>query len=83
MNKEIFDFGFNAVDEDDLEVVQQNAKALETAEDLKVKLDDLYNAILPLLANLKKNPEKQYIHWPNRVKKVEEFENYIKNILNR
>lgn len=83
MTKEIFDFGFNAVDEEELEVVQQSVKAVETAEGLQSKVEDLYNAILPLLANLKKNPEKQYIHWPNRVKKVEEFEEYIKSILNR
>ena len=42
--------------------------------------DKLYNAITPLLSNLKKNPEKEYILWPNRLKKVEEFEDYIQKI---
>jgi hypothetical protein len=44
------------------------------------KLDKLYNSIVPLLNNLKKNPEKEYILWPNRVEKVEEFETRLLNI---
>jgi Leucine-rich repeat (LRR) protein len=30
------------------------------------KLKEAENLILPLLYNLRKNPEKEYIHWPNR-----------------
>ena len=44
------------------------------------QLDDLYNAIVPLLNNLKKNPQKEYILWPNRLKKVEEFETHLQKI---
>ena len=32
----------------------------------KAKLKEVESLIMPLLANLKKNPEKEYIHWPNR-----------------
>lgn len=32
----------------------------------KAKLKEVEGLILPLLYNLKKNPEKEYIHWPNR-----------------
>ena len=32
----------------------------------KAKLKEVENLIMPLLVNLKKNPEKEYIHWPNR-----------------
>jgi hypothetical protein len=74
MTKEAFDFGFTAVAEHELDSVSQAA----TAED---KLDRLYEAIKPLLANLKKNPEKDFIKWPNRVKKVEEFEAMIAKIV--
>lgn len=35
---------------------------MEVAEKLK-QVEDM---ILPLLYNLMKNPEKEYIHWPNR-----------------
>ena len=34
--------------------------------DVASKLKDVEMLILPLLQNLKKNPEKDYIHWPNR-----------------
>jgi len=35
-------------------------------QDVATKLRDLEDLIMPLLTNLKKNPEKDYIHWPNR-----------------
>ena len=44
------------------------------------KIDRLYNAITPLLNNLKKNPEKDYILWPNRLEKVEQFESMLQGI---
>lgn len=81
---DLFDFGFTAVDEDELEAVQKATAAgfkLEsTAATTQEKLDSLYNAIVPLLNNLKKNPEKDYILWPNRLAKVEEFEDHLQKI---
>ena len=56
MADDLFDFGFTAVDEDELEAVQkvtQKAAAVEsTATTTQEKLDKLYNAIVPLLNNL-------------------------------
>ena len=79
-----FDFGFTAVDEQELEAVQKaSATATETAqtaEQLQARLDNLYNAITPLLNNLKNNPEKEYILWPNRLSKVEEFETHLQKL---
>ena len=81
----LFDFGFTAVSEEELEVVQKTAaiaeEAAATATSYEDKLNKLYNAILPLLSNLKKNHEKDYIYWPNRVQKVEQFEEMIANII--
>ena len=80
-----FDFGFTAVDESELEAVQQATTTAQTtssqAAELEDKLNKLYNAILPLLTNLKKNPEKEYILWPNRTEKIEEFEDHISSII--
>jgi ubiquinone/menaquinone biosynthesis C-methylase UbiE len=80
-----FDFGFTAVDESELEAVQKTTAKLESSDSesaaLEDKLNKLYNAILPLLSNLKMNPEKEYILWPNRVEKVEEFEDMISEII--
>jgi hypothetical protein len=81
----MFDFGFTAVDEDELESVRELKSSIETsgavAQDTEEKLNNLYNAILPLLSNLKANPEKDYIYWPNRTEKVEEFEDIISKII--
>ena len=83
---DFFDFGFTAVDESELEAVKQ---AKDTAQKMAVgvdatqdKIDRLYNAITPLLNNLKKNPEKDYILWPNRVEKVDAFEDLLRKIYN-
>ena len=81
---DFFDFGFTAVDEDELQSVQKTVALANDAEQLALttqqRLDNLYNAIIPLLNNLKKNPEKEYILWPDRLAKVEAFEDYIQKI---
>ena len=60
---EINDFGFTLVGEEKL-IVPNNDKA-----------EQLRDMIMPLLNNLKKNPEKDYIQWPgkDRVKRINEF----------
>ena len=84
MSDDIFDFGFTAVDEQELESVQKATTQLDrvatTASTTQDKLDKLYNAITPLLNNLKKNPEKEYILWPDRLTKVEAFEDHLQKI---
>ena len=81
MSDDFFDFGFTAVDETELEAVQKattEAKEVaSTATTTQEKLDKLYNAITPLLNNLKQNPEKEYILWPDRLAKVEAFETHL------
>lgn len=84
MSDDIFDFGFTAVDETELQAVQQTQALANDAEQMassaQEKLDKLYNAITPLLNNLKANPEKEYILWPDRLAKVESFETYLQKI---
>ena len=84
MSDDLFDFGFTAVDETELSSYQQAEKKVERTtaevESLQNKCDKLYNAIIPLLNNLKKNPEKEYILWPKRLDKVEAFETHLQNI---
>jgi hypothetical protein len=79
-----FDFGFTAVTEDELDIVKKKQDSVNDAEQLVTttqdRLDKLYNSIIPLLTNLKKNPEKEYILWPNRLQKVEAFEDHIQKI---
>ena len=65
------DFGFTAVHETD--VTDPIVSEVKTSVDseTKQKLLTLEKMIMPLLVNLMKNPEKEYIHWPNRVTLIE------------
>ena len=49
--------------------------------EVTANLKELEVLIMPLLVNLMKNPEKEYIYWPKRIKKIEEFEDYISKII--
>jgi hypothetical protein len=84
MSDELFDFGFTLVDENELEAVQQATAQVQSVstnvEETQQKLDKLFNAIQPLLNNLKQNPEKEYILWPNRLEKIEQFEDHIQKL---
>lgn len=79
-----FDFGFTAVDEHELETVKKKQDVIDQLDVgqavTQEKLDKMYNAIVPLLNNLKLNPEKEYILWPNRLEKVEQFETMLQRI---
>lgn len=87
------DFGFSAVSDEDLKRVEQDLreevasknKMLATLEkqatQQQQKAERMAKLIMPLLANLKKNPEKDYIHWPNRVEKIDGFIDKIAALL--
>ena len=96
MSNDTFDFGFTSTTVEELEFIQQSksnhqeetellsnqiesAKA-SNADNLK-KLEKLYNAILPLLTNLEKDADtRDYIYWPKRGQKIEEFRQHLKSI---
>ena len=92
MKKEIdsveeFDFGlsfvdeeYEAVKEDQGKLQQENKTSKGRVKDLEERLDLLYRSILPFLNNLCKNPENSTILWPNRVEKIEQFKDRLKNI---
>ena len=79
-----FDFGFSVMDAEELEVVQsakeEAVAASSTATDLEDRFNKLYNMVQPLLNNLKKNPSKDYIYWPNRLDKIEEFSDALDKV---
>ena len=81
-----FDFGFTAVDADELDVVRQAKEVAQTSNDTAetnaAKSQMLYDMVVPLINNLKQNPEKDYIYWPNRYEKLDEFESKLYAILN-
>ena len=81
---ESFDFGFSIVDEGELEVLQEAQETITTvsaeAATLEERLSKLYNMVMPLLNNLAKNPDKNYIYWPNRLAKIEQFRDQLDKV---
>jgi len=82
-NIEYNDFGFTAMDADELASV--DTKIVETTTTAKAVIDKLDNFIRPLLENLAKDSDKDYIYWPNRLdiltKKLKELDDIQKNIV--
>lgn len=62
------DFGFTTYDEEDL------------ATDSKEKLDRIYALTSHIIKMLEKNPEKAYIHWPDRAEQVKNMKDKLTKI---
>jgi hypothetical protein len=80
-----FDFGFSVVSEDELDAVrasnEANVKLYKKLEAESSRAQQIYNAVMPLIQNLKSNPEKDYIYWPNRYEKLEAFEDMLYKLI--
>lgn len=85
-----FDFGFSAVSEDELkayerelsqQVVQKDSELEQLSKTYEEKLNTLYGMVMPLLKNLAKDPDKEYILWPDRHKKVTEFIKQVEKVV--
>lgn len=70
---EEYDFGFTAIDSQDLE--PQN--------DYRDRLYKMYGMIEPFIKNLMQNPEKEVIKWPNRKEKLENFLVQLNDLLDK
>lgn len=74
---EDFDFGFTTIGEAEFVAREQ---AVTSNADIKVQ--KMYNIIIPLLKNLAKDADvKEYIRWPNRKEKINEFIKKLDQIL--
>ena len=60
-----FDFGFTAMDAEELDAVQEQVQAVSQATAVATEV---------------KNPEKEYIYWPNRMDKVESFRDQLTEV---
>lgn len=76
------DFGFSFVSGEELKKHQEmlQKKLDEHSEiiekktvELQDRLNGLRDLVMPLLKNLTRNPELDYVYWPDRAKKVQEF----------
>ncbi len=59
------DFGFTALDGDELKKVDVSISS--STNEAKAVIEKLDDFIRPLLENLAKDSDKEYIYWPNRV----------------
>jgi len=82
MSIEYNDFGFTAMDADELASV--DTKIVEKTTTATEVIEKLDNFIRPLLENLAKDSDKDYIYWPNRVdiinKKIQELDEIQKTL---
>ena len=76
------DFGFTAMDADELASV--DTKIVEKTTTATEVIEKLDNFIRTLLENLAKDSDKDYIYWPNRLdiltKKLKELDSIQENI---
>lgn len=74
------DFGFTAVDEEEIINTNTTYSSLnEEVDDLRKRLQACEKIFLPLLQNLAKNADKEMIKWPNRGPILEkQIENLLK-----
>lgn len=70
------DFGFSFADD----IVEENNTVKQDNEEIKERMDKMYNIFIKFLDNLSKNPDNQTIVWPNRIEKIKEFKEILKNI---
>lgn len=79
-----FDFGFSIVDEEELEAVQAAHQEVQSTsagkDELQARMTKLYDAVQPLLNNLRQSADKEYIWWPNRLEKIEQFQDMLDRI---
>ena len=82
MSIEYNDFGFTAMDADELASV--DTKIVEKTTTATEVINKLDNFVRPLLENLAKDSDKEYIYWPNRIeiinKKIAELDEIQKTL---
>jgi len=82
MTIEYNDFGITDMDADELASV--DTKIIEKTTSATEVINKMDNFIRPLLENLAKDSDKDYIYWPNRVEiinnKLEQLNEIQKNL---
>lgn len=90
-NIDDFDFGFSAVSEDELKALEKQLSEQVAQKDTEIellsktyeeKLNTLYKMVMPLLKNLARDADKDYIFWPDRQKKMVEFIAKVEKVVN-
>lgn len=78
------DFGFTFEDSPQEIVSKYKNESAVNQNELtkwKSKCSEMHSMIMPLLNNLKKNPDKPTIVWPNREEKINDFIKKLNDVL--
>lgn len=90
-NVDDFDFGFSAVSEEELKALEKQLSEQVAQKDTEIellsktyeeKLNTLYKMVMPLLKNLARDADKDYIYWPDRQKKMVDFISKVEKVVN-
>jgi hypothetical protein len=90
-NTDDFDFGFSAVSEEELKALEKQLSEQVAQKDTEIellsrtyeeKLNTLYKMVMPLLKNLARDADKDYIYWPDRQKKMVDFISKVEKVVN-
>ena len=83
MNDNDFGFTFEQSSEvDNKRIEQERASTMNELVKWKSKCSEMHGMILPLLNNLKRNPDKPNIVWPDREEKINAFITKLNSVLN-
>lgn len=74
------DWGFTFIDPKDISDVQLARDALKNSQET---IDQLHKMMLNFLTSLEASPEKEYIHWPNRVQDIRKFMTKIEEFVKK
>jgi len=66
------------INNDDSSMINEHRELVQ--QDVVSKLKQVEDLILPLLYNLQKNPDKDYIHWPGRNSIIDKQIEKIKSV---
>lgn len=78
------DFGFSAIDMPEDKLIEESVSEIERLtkdnKSLARRLSGMRKEIDKLITNLEKNPEKEYIKWPNRDSAIARFREKLDEI---
>jgi hypothetical protein len=79
----IWDFGFNAMSEDDVKKAEKEAlnKKTDQLTDVQRKLIGIKKMLWPLFEHLRQDPLKPYLYWPTRAEKVTDLMNKLQKYM--
>lgn len=76
------DWGFSILDENELSAAHHfDEQIASMKKEYEKDIHDFYMIIQPLLNNLKANPNKEYLYWPDRAAIITDLDKKLNHIV--